>query len=517
MITAALYWLGVLNATCVEPPLGEEPARLGGADVELSATSPFGAFRSGAPFNSSLASVPCIITKSEEPGLVTCIVAMGAPISVALDQPPVMFETSPSRSDLIAKNATSALSSLYGVTKLRLLLPNVVTPPACPEGVRWAFNCDCVDVGMAVCANSGPRPAPVKRCRRAFYSMDADPFGATAAVLLIVAVMYSLREVTGAALQGVAAMLPVSAIVTQLPAVTAGQAGAAAAAAVMLGAHGGGLAAFGPSDTRVGIIVAILSGAASVAVTHSAGAYAVTAFTAGAGAAVAMSATLGHSDTTKQTVASTVLGMAAAPLVACTLTAAQTAAPEMTAAVALAISTLAAAGCAIFSMARPEQAKTVDATILVVNENEPVEETPVNDPFQLPIKALTLVAAAAAMAPAYWPGVFRTTFAYAGVVILSTVADVVGRAFPGGTAAASAVLSGVMALATAINVAGESSDLSEILYAAIVVAAAFSRGTVISLHAIDCDPAGRLAIVRAMILGGVIGALCGAPALVVWQ
>lgn len=516
MWAVSLYWLSAVNATCEVPPLGARPARIGGPDNELRATSAFGSFQRGPPVNVSWDDVPCVVSESEQVGLTTCVIALGAPIRVAIDRPPVVFDTTPTRSSVIAANATAAVSTADGISKLALLLPNARPSPVCPEGAGWRFKCECIDSGIAICAGAAAAP-PVARCHRAIYSMDADPFGATAAVVLVATVAYCFKEATPAAALGLAAMLPVSAIVTQLPAVTAGKAGAAAAAGVMLGAHSGGLAAFGPTNARVGMAVAVVAGGAAAAFTHSAGLYALVAFVAGAGAAVAMASTLGAADATEQSVASTVLGMAVAPLVACAITAAQAAAPALTAPIALAVATAIAGGCAGLGAAQADEAAPAVTEMLVAEGGQPVEEAPAPESkYQPPLRALAAVAAAAAMAPAYWPGVFRTTFAYAAVVIASTVADVAGRAVPGGEAVAAAVLGGVMVVATAANVAGESSDLSEVSYAAVVFSAAFLRGRVVSAVAIKSNPAGRVAVVRAMVLGGVVGALGGVPALVVW-
>lgn len=512
MWTTTLYWLNVLNASCSPGPTAGA-WRFSGAGA-LRETSAHGAFTRGAEVNVSWHSVPCALAAADEPGVAHCVVAANAPATVALKRPPAAVD-GVTRADLLAANATAGIATVGGVAVLVLLLPNAKPPEVCPEGLGWDFACECVDVGMARCRGDGPAVRTGRRCPRYAYGIDADPFGATAAIVLVATVVYCLRGASAAAALGVAAMLPVSAIVTQLPAVTAGKAGAAAAAGVMLGAHSGGLAAFGPTDEKIGMIIAIVAGAAAVGATDHAGLYALVAFAAGAGAAVSMAATLGAQGATRENVAAVVLGMAVAPLIACVVTAAQTAAPALTPPMALAVATAVAGGCAALGAAHAPEATPAISEQLVADDVESAPE-PAAKPPAPPLRALAAVAAAAAMAPAYWPGVFRTTFAYAAVVITSTAADVAGRAAPGGEAVVAAAAGGVMMLATAANVAGESSDLSEIAYAAVVLGAAFVRGRVVTAVAVNSDAAGRVAVVRAMVLGGCVGALGGVPALVVW-
>jgi len=497
----------------VGPPAAAAPFRFGGADDELRATSAHGSFVVGPLTNGSWEAAPCVIVASSVPGLTTCVLAVGAPITVAVDAAPANLGRSPTRAAVIRANATAAVASADGVTKLSLLLPNAEPSPVCPEGVGWRFGCECVDAGVATCVGSPP-PSTAQRCRRSVYSVDADPFGATAAVVLAAVMALSCRGATAGAAAGLAAMLPVSAIVTQLPAVTAGRAGAAAAAGVMLGAHAGGMAALVASNARVAMAVAVAAGAAAAAATHHAGLYALAALVAGAGAAVCMVAVVGSPTASAGRVASIIMGMAVAPLIACTVTAVQTAVPELTPPIALGVASALAGVAAVASEVATKETINVSKELLAPDD-EPPPPPPVPPPP--PYRALAVMAATAAMAPAYWPGVFRATFAYAAVVIASTAADVAGRAVPGGDPTVAAAAGVAVVVATAVNVSGESSDLSEATYAAVVSAAAFARGRVVAGVATSADSAGRTKVIQVMVVGGLVGALGGLPALVAWH
>lgn len=483
--------------------------------------------------------VPCVRTAAAAPeGVTACVVATGAPITVDVaSSNPVLLPTTPDdvRQWMLSHNETAVFTPGWpgGVRVQMLWILNADVRPqsVCSNDISW--NCECTErAGMATC-----RTSPFVDRRKPCYGSDimgAVDFNGVAvmcamAVLLAVShVVYSTRSGRVMAVS-VGANLAAASLVTQLPLAVRSGLNPDLVPIVLLCVHVGALTVlctgYTPVIRRAMVAWSVAMAVALAADTTSPGLWIGAGIAFGAMSAYG-TASLYHESTGSDDSTAVVVGGGVATLLSAAVAAAgididgiRPAHMFWTTAIAAVVALI--VDCTTIGRSAPD-AITVPIAIDDTGEPGPTDIIELdNDEAHYaedldrgskapPAVAIGIVVFVGTALPSAWPFVLGST-KYAYAAIGTALADTVGRWYhPHQLISLSLPLTVLSFWATCVVVAAVPSDAADSVYIGIAMAAAASRGSMVSSAANAATTASHrrelmLAVVAGMVIGGMAG------------